>query len=63
MGFLVFSCPIKGMDFSSHIHTDAATIAAVEKAPVTLHCPVCGGVHRMTVRHGRLASARQSAAA
>jgi transcription elongation factor Elf1 len=63
MDFLVFTCPEKGREFSSHIRTDEQTIAAIEKASVTLHCPVCGGVHRMTVRHGRLAGAGQSAAA
>jgi hypothetical protein len=56
MNFLVFTCPATGKDFSSHIHTDVQTIAAVEKVPVTLRCPLCGDTHRMSVRSGHLVS-------
>jgi hypothetical protein len=63
MDFLVFTCPEKGGEFSSHIRTDMQTFAAIERVSVTLNCPLCGGVHRMTMRQGRFASAEQSAAA
>ena len=63
MNFLVFTCPATGKDFSSHIHTDMQTVARVEKVPVTLHCPVCGKVHRMTVKSGHLESTNDGVAA
>ena len=63
MNFLVFTCPTTGKDFSSHIHTDMQTVARVEKVPVTLHCSVCGKVHRMTVKNGHLESTNDGVAA
>ena len=54
MSALVFTCPTTGTDFSSYIHSDVQTVARVKNVPVTLHCPLCGKVHKMKVKDGHL---------
>ena len=54
MSALVFTCPNTGRDIVSGINTDLESLSQVQELPVSLFCPNCGKVHRLTARNGRL---------
>jgi hypothetical protein len=54
MSALVFTCPSTGRDIISGINTDLESLSHVQQLPVSLFCPNCGKVHRLTARDGRL---------
>jgi predicted RNA-binding Zn-ribbon protein involved in translation (DUF1610 family) len=54
MSTLVFTCPKTGRDIVSGIHTDRDSLSLVRQLPVSLFCPACGMVHRLTAKDGRL---------
>jgi hypothetical protein len=54
MSQLFFQCPVTGKEFPSQINTDPESLLRIANLPVTLACPLCGDVHRMTAKHGRL---------
>jgi predicted RNA-binding Zn-ribbon protein involved in translation (DUF1610 family) len=57
MSALVFTCPYTGRDIVSGIHTDLQSLSHVQQLPVSLFCPNCGKVHRLSAKDGRLAEA------
>jgi ribosomal protein L32 len=54
---LMFGCPSCGEEFASGIHTDARSLASVAHMPVSLQCPSCHRMHRVTARRGYLEEA------
>jgi hypothetical protein len=54
MSSLVFTCPSTGRDIVSGINTDLESLSHVQQLPVSLFCPNCGKVHRLSARDGRL---------
>ena len=54
MSALVFTCPYTGRDIVSGINTDLESLSHVQQLPVSLFCPHCGKVHRLTARDGKL---------
>jgi predicted RNA-binding Zn-ribbon protein involved in translation (DUF1610 family) len=57
MSALVFTCPTTGRDIVSGINTDQESLSHVQQLPVSLFCPNCGKVHRLTAKDGRLSNA------
>jgi predicted RNA-binding Zn-ribbon protein involved in translation (DUF1610 family) len=55
MSALVFTCPNSGRDIVSGINTDTESLSHVQELPVSLFCPHCGKVHRLSAKNGRLA--------
>ena len=56
MSALIFTCPTTGRDIVSGINTDLESLSHVQQLPVSLFCPNCGKVHRLTAKDGRLSS-------
>ena len=54
MSALVFTCPYTGRDIVSGINTDIESLSHVQQLPVSLFCPNCGKVHRLSAKDGRL---------
>ena len=54
MSALVFTCPYTGRDIVSGINTDMESLSHVRQLPVSLFCPNCGKVHRLSAKDGRL---------
>jgi hypothetical protein len=62
MGPLLFTCPDTNQQAPTGVETDVQSLRASWTSTLTIHCPLCGKVHDVSVRDTYINSALDDAA-
>jgi hypothetical protein len=62
MASLLFTCPKTQQQASTGIGTDVQSLRAAWEAILNVNCPLCGGVHEISIRETYINGAIEDAA-
>jgi hypothetical protein len=62
MGSLLFTCPETNQQAPTGVETDVQSLRASWTSTLTIHCPLCGKAHDISVRDTYINSALDDAA-